>query len=122
MPSKRKSALKTKQTNHTTLITEIEHEQVGVILSITHTYDSPGMLLDAIRQFVKKWTQTQDGKQAYAESCDDFNWGDFADWGTTLREKIPGVIDIVVTYPSSNSGNNAVIVDHDELLMDESRR
>lgn len=45
MHGKNNIALKKSRTNHTTLITEIEHEQVSVILSITHNYDSPEMLL-----------------------------------------------------------------------------
>jgi hypothetical protein len=89
----------------------------GVILQVTHTYASANDLLEAIRGFVRGWAQAAEGKQAQAEAGKDFNWGDFAEWATILREKIPGVLDIVEIYPAVNGNFTAAIVDHDELLM-----
>ncbi len=89
----------------------------GVILQVTHTYASAQDLLEAIGAFVREWAHTEEGKQARTEACGDFNWGDFAEWATLLREKIPGVVDIVEVYPTTNGKLSAAIVDHDELLM-----
>lgn len=104
--------------NHTYLLSKIEDTHVGVVLHIVHSYESVDELLAAIRQFLKEWANTSEGKRARAEACDDFNWGDFAEWGATLRETIPGVLDIQPVYPSTHGRDSAVIVDHDELLLD----
>lgn len=89
----------------------------GALIQVTHTFASPQDLLEAIRAYVREWAQTDEGKQAQAEACGDFNWGDFVEWGTVLREQIPGILDVVYLYPADNGELSAAIVDHDELLM-----
>ncbi len=106
------------QVSRTFIVSMIFGElDAGVILQIIHTYASAQDLLEAIRAYLRAWAQTDEGKQAHAEASGDFNWGDFADWATVLREKIPGVLDIQYVYPAVSENLSAVIVDHDELLM-----
>lgn len=104
--------------DHTYLLSKSEDTDIGVVLHIVHTYESVDELLAAIRQFLKEWVNTSEGKRARAEAGGDFNWGDFAEWGATLRETIPGILDIQPVYPSMHGRDSAVIVDHDELLLD----
>jgi len=89
----------------------------ATMITITHTYPSPGELLEAIRAYVREWAHTDEGRRARAEACGGFNWGDLAEWGTVLREKIPGVLDVTCFYPHANARLTAAIVDHDESLM-----
>lgn len=104
---------------HSTIIVTMNFGELspGVILQVTHTHKTPEALLEAIHASISRWAQTDEGKQARAESCDGFNWGDFAEWATVLREQIPGVLDIVWLYPAVRANLSAAIVDHDELLM-----
>jgi len=87
------------------------------MITITHTYASPAELLEHIRAYVCEWGQTDEGQQAKGEACDDFNWGDFAEWGAILREKIPGLLEVTWFYPDTNGCLTAAVVDHDERLM-----
>jgi hypothetical protein len=103
----------------TIIVTTVSDErEPGALIQITHTHASSQELLAAIRVTVRAWAQTDEGQQARAEACGDFNWGDFAEWSTSLREKIPGVLDVAYLYPAVNGELAAVIVDHAELLME----
>lgn len=108
-----------KRARQTLLVTDIDRESTGVVIAIRHSYATDDDLLNAIRTHLRAWAQTDEGQQARQEACEDFNWGDFAEWGSVLREQIPGVLDIVYLYPSPNNTDTAIIVDHDELLMVE---
>ena len=107
------------QVSRTIIVTmNLGELEPGALIQITHTHASSQELLAAIRDTVRVWAQTDEGQQARAEACGDFNWGDFAEWGTSLREKIPGVLDVTYLYPAVNGELSAVIVDHAELLME----
>ena len=81
----------------------MDRDGVGVVVAITHTYATDDDLLSALRAFLRAWAQTDEGQQARQEAGDDFNWGDFAGWGTVLCEQIPDVLDIVYLYPNPNN-------------------
>lgn len=74
---------------------------------------------DLLRAIAADFLRTEDGRQAYAETCEDFNWGDmevyipdafFKPYGVTRHD---GRV-----YPCSNM--IGVIVNQDELLGDSS--
>ncbi len=101
----------------TTIITDYQHERIGVIVEVVHSYPSPDELLRAIRKFLLEWAETEDGREAARASCDSFNWGDFADWSAILQGKIPGISNITYIYPDIEKKRTAVILDHEELLF-----
>lgn len=101
----------------TTIITDFQHQGVGVIIEVVHSYISSEELLRAIRKFLMAWAQTEEGREAKKETYDDFNWGDFAEWGATLQERIPGVSNITYISPDIKGERTAVVLDHEELLL-----
>ncbi len=106
------------ETHRTLIVTlQLGESSPGVIIEVQHTYATPEDLFETLRAFVRRWAKTPEGRQARQESCNDFNWGDFAEWGTVLREQIPGVLDIAYVYPPASGNLSAAVVDHDELLM-----
>lgn len=103
----------------TSIITDFQHEGVGVIIEVVHSYISSNELLRAIRKFLMGWAQTEEGRQAKKETYDNFNWGDFAEWSATLQEKIPGISNIIYIYPDIKGERTVVVLDHEESLLSD---
>jgi hypothetical protein len=88
-----------------------------LIIEVVHSYISSDELLRAIRKFLMAWAQTEEGRQAKKETCDNFNWGDFAEWSATLQGRIPGISNITYIYPDIKGKRTAVVLDHEELHL-----